>query len=160
MTDHSFTTTISVDRTARDAFAAITNVRGWWTEDIEGGTAQVGDVFRYRAQDVHQCTIRVTEVVPGRKVSWLVLDNYWDSVEDTTEWANTTITFDIAEHDGQTEVRFAHRGLVPQYECFELCSTAWGFFVNTSLRELITTGTGRPNGRDRLRTAAEMQTVR
>src|SRR6201999_288813 len=79
---------------------------------------------------------------------------------DTTEWANTTITFDIAERDGATEVRFAHHGLVPEYECFRLCSTAWGFFINTSLRELITTGTGRPNSRDRLRSFAEMAPVR
>src|ERR1700743_2538698 len=148
MSDSGFATSFTVDRTPQEVFAAITNVRGWWTDDIKGGTAEVDDVFRYRAEDVHRCTIRVTEAVPGRQVSWLVLENSFDSVEDTTEWANTTITFDIAERDGATEVRFAHHGLVPEYECFRLCSTAWGFFINTSLRELITTGTGRPNSRD------------
>jgi hypothetical protein len=28
------------------------------------------------------------------------------------------------------------------FECFDTCSSAWGFFVNGSLRHLITTGKG------------------
>jgi hypothetical protein len=39
----------------------------------------------------------------------------------------------------------AHRGLVPEFECFEACSSAWGFYVNGSLKRLITTGRGEPN---------------
>ncbi len=38
-----------------------------------------------------------------------------------------------------TEVRFTHRDLVPEFECFEACSSAWGFYVNGSLKRLITT---------------------
>jgi hypothetical protein len=33
--------------------------------------------------------------------------------------------------------------LVPAYECFESCSNAWGFYVNGSLRSLISTGKGQ-----------------
>lgn len=140
-----FATSFTVDQTPQDAFAAITNVRGWWNFDVEGGTAAEGDEFAYRAGDEHSCTIRLTEVVPGRKVSWLVLSNYFDGVEDA-EWANTTITFDIAEKDGRTEVRFANNGLIPAHECYSNCSTAWTFFVTTSLRDLIATGEGQPIG--------------
>lgn len=60
----------------------------------------------------------MTEAVPGRKVSWLVVDNYFNFTRDETEWTGTTITFDISEKDGQTEVRFTHQGLVPADECF------------------------------------------
>jgi uncharacterized protein YndB with AHSA1/START domain len=156
MSEPSFTTSFSVSQTPQEAFAAVTDVRGWWTEDIEGDTAHVGEEFAYHAGDLHRCRIRVTEVVPGAKVSWLVLENYFGDVEDTTEWQNSTITFEITEQDGGTEVRFTHHGLVPEYECFDSCSVAWGFFVNTSLRDLITTGTGLPNGRTRLRMPADM----
>jgi len=52
------------------------------------------------------------------------------------------MTFDITAREDGTEVRFAHRGLVPEFECFESCSSGWGFFVNGSLRRLITTGEG------------------
>ncbi|MGH3922530.1 MAG: SRPBCC family protein [Pseudonocardiaceae bacterium] len=149
MSDHGFTTSFSVDRTPKEAFDAITNVRGWWSEELDGGTAELGNEFTYRYEDVHRCTIRVTEVVPDRRVSWLVVENYFDFTEDKTEWTGTTISFDISEKDGQTEIRFTHQGLVPEYECFDVCSTSWGFFINGSLRNLITTGEGQPNGRGR-----------
>jgi hypothetical protein len=138
-----------VDQTPTEAFDAITNVRGWWSEEIDGRTDQLGAEFTYRHEDVHRCRIRVTEAVSGRKVSWLVVDNYFNFIDDQTEWTGTTISFDISEKDGQTEVRFTHHGLVPAYECFAVCSTAWGFYVNGSLRSLITTGEGQPNGRSR-----------
>ncbi|MEU7895831.1 SRPBCC domain-containing protein [Nonomuraea sp. NPDC049152] len=154
MTDHGFTTTFAVDQTPTQAFDAITDVRGWWSEEIDGRTDQLGAEFTYRYEDVHRCRIRVTEAVPGRKVSWLVVDNYFNFTEDETEWTGTTITFDISEKDGQTEVRFTHQGLVPAYECFEVCTTAWGFYVG-SLRSLIATGEGQPNGRGRPRLPAE-----
>jgi hypothetical protein len=45
-------------------------------------------------------------------------------------------------------VRFTHRGLVPAFECFELCSDGWSFYIKDSLRKLITTGKGEPNPRE------------
>ena len=145
MTDDSYITTFTVDRTAAEVYDAVLNVRGWWSEEIEGATAAVGDEFDYHMRDLHTCRIRVTEVVPDRKVTWLVLDNYFAFTEDKSEWIDTTVTFEIAETAGGTEVRFTRHGLVSEYECFDVCVNAWGFYIGTSLPELITTGTGRPN---------------
>ncbi|MFD1938230.1 MULTISPECIES: SRPBCC family protein [Nonomuraea] len=154
MTDHGFTTTFTVDRTPMEAFDAVIDARGWWSEEIDGPTDQPGAEFTYHYEDVHRCRIQVTEAVPGRKVSWLVVDNYFDFTEDKTEWIGTTISFDISDEDGKTEVRLTHQGLVPAYECFEVCSTAWDFYAG-SLRSLITTGEGQPNGRGRPRLPLE-----
>jgi hypothetical protein len=66
----------------------------------------------------------------------------------------------ISETDGGTETRFTHLGLIPEYECFDVCSDAWGFYVNTSLRSLITTGAGQPNGRRRPRLPLEERVIR
>lgn len=141
----SFTTTFTVEATPADVYAAVTNPRGWWSEEIEGGTAAVGDEFDYHMRDLHRCRIRVTEAVPAERVAWLVLDNHFGFTEDKTEWIGTTVTFEIAAVDGGTEVRFTHHGLVSEYECYDICVNAWGFYIRTSLPELITTGTGRPN---------------
>jgi len=142
---NDFTTTLTVDQTPEEAFAAITNVRGWWSGQIEGGTDKLGDEFTYRYEDVHRSTQRITEFIPGKKVVWLVLDSYLSFAEDATEWNGTTITFDISRQGDTTAIRFTHMGLVPDFECFNNCSGAWGFYINSSLRGLITAGTGQPN---------------
>jgi uncharacterized protein YndB with AHSA1/START domain len=149
MTEHSYTTTITVDRAPGEVFDAVNDVRGWWSQEVEGSTDRVGAEFRYRGHDdadtvEHLATIRVEELVPGRRVVWRVLDNHLSFVQDQSEWIGTEIRFDIAPVGGATEVRFTHAGLVPAYECFDVCRDAWGFFVGDSLRSLITTGRGAP----------------
>ncbi|WP_448955655.1 SRPBCC family protein [Labrys neptuniae] len=145
MTDHSYTTRFTVDQTPAQAFAAINNVRGWWSENIAGGTAKTGDKFLYRFQDLHRCQIEVSEQIADSRVVWRVLDNYFSFTEDTSEWTGTEMIFEIARKDGKTEVSFTHHGLVPSYECYEACSDGWRTYINGSLRDLIATGRGEPN---------------
>ena len=144
MKSQNFTTTFTVDQTPEEAFAAINNVRGWWTGEpgIEGSTDKLGAEFTYRYEPHHHCKQKITEFVPGKKVVWEVLGSKINFVKDKSEWKGTTITFEIARKGDKTEVRFTHVGLVPEHECFNACSNAWGSYVNGSLRSLIAT-TGR-----------------
>jgi hypothetical protein len=148
MSDQNLTYTFTVDQTPEEAFAAINNVRGWWSGEIEGSTDKLGDVWSYRYKDIHYSKHEITEFVPEKKVVWLVVDGFLNFVEDKSEWKGTKITFEIARKGGKTEVRFTHVGLVPDHECFSLCSNAWGTYINGSLRSLITTGKGRPNAKE------------
>jgi len=145
MTLQSYTTSFSVGQTPKQAFDAIRNVRGWWSGEIEGGTSERGDEFTYRYKEIHYSEQKLIEVVPDRKVVWLVLDSYLSFPEDKTEWNGTRVVFDISQSNGKTEVRFTHQGLVADYQCFDKCSSAWSFYINDSLRKLITTGKGEPN---------------
>ena len=145
MKNQNFTTAISVGQTPEEAFVASTNVRGWWSEEIEGSTDRLGDEFAYRYKDVHSCKMKLIEVIPDKKVVWLVLDNYFNFTEDNTEWKGTKVIFEVSKNGDKTEVRFTHQGLVPQYECYNVCSNAWGSYINGSLRSLISTGKGRSN---------------
>jgi len=146
--DPNFTTRISVDQSPEEAFAAINNPRGWWSENIEGSTAKLGDEWTYRYKDVHRSMMNVTETMPNKKVVWLVEDNHFNLTEDKTEWTNTKVMFEISTRGNKTEIRFTHQGLVPAYECFDVCSNAWGSYVNGSLRNLIATGKGKPNPKE------------
>lgn len=148
MATSDFTTTLLLDQTPEEVFQAVTNVRGWWSEEIEGGTEKEGDEFRYHHKDVHYCKMRLTEVVPGKKVVWLVLDNYFNFIQDENEWKGTEIIFEIARQNEQTQLRFTHKGLVPAYECFEICRDAWTNYIQNSLRSLIATGQGQPNPKE------------
>lgn len=147
MTDNSLTIAFTVDRTPDQAFAAVTNVRGWWSGEIDGPTDEVGAEFTYRYHDVHRSTQRITELIPGRRVAWHVVDGYLNFVDDATEWTGTDITFDIVPTSDGTEVRFTHVGLAPDNECSESCSSAWHFYIATSLRNLINDGFGQPNSK-------------
>jgi hypothetical protein len=140
-----YTATFIVNQTPKEVFAAITNVRGWWSGNIEGGTAKLGDEFTYRYENVHYSKQKITELIPGKKLSWLVLDSYLSFVKDKTEWNGTKVIFDISKKGDKTEVRFTHVGLVPQYECYDACTDAWSGYVKGSLRNLITKGKGQPN---------------
>jgi uncharacterized protein YndB with AHSA1/START domain len=149
MQSQSFTTSFLVDQSPDEVFAAINDVRGWWTRgEIEGRTDTIGEVFTYRYQDIHRSTQRITELVPGTRVVWQVIDGYLSFAEDAEEWTGTTIIFDIASDAGKTQVTFTHLGLNPALECFESCSSGWGFYINGSLQELITTGRGAPGTND------------
>jgi hypothetical protein len=155
MTTSDFTTSILVDQTPEEAFKAINAVRGWWSEEIEGSTDQLNDVFSYHYQDVHYCKMKIIEFIPNEKVVWLVLDNYFKFTKDKNEWTGTKISFEISKKDNKTQIRFTHLGLVPEYECFEICKGGWTNYIQNSLRSLITTGKGKPNSTGKPRTEDE-----
>ncbi|HEY4326567.1 MAG TPA: SRPBCC domain-containing protein [Mucilaginibacter sp.] len=145
MNNQDFSTTILVDQTPKQAFDAINNVRGWWSEEVEGGTEKLNDEFTYHFKDVHNCKMKLTEVIPDKKVVWLVTDNYFNFVNDQNKWKGTKVSFDISKKDDKTQISFAHLGLVPDFECYDICQNAWSDYINNSLRNLITTGKGTPN---------------
>ncbi|MGE8534309.1 MAG: SRPBCC family protein [Chryseobacterium sp.] len=143
MKSQDFTTSITVDAAPQQVFDAINNVRGWWSENIEGSTSVLNSEFAYHYRDVHRCRIKITEMQPNTRVMWHVLDNNFNFIEDKTEWVDTHIVFDIHEKEGKTELTFTHQGLVPEGECYEVCHDAWTHYIQDSLKSLITTGQGK-----------------
>ncbi len=144
MPGQDFTTTFTVDQSPQEVFAAVTDVRSWWSESIVGDSAELGDVFLFEVPGVHRTTQTLTEVVPGRRVVWHVTDSWLGFVRDTSEWEGTDVVFEIEAAGGRTEVRCTHVGLVPDVECYDACSSAWSSYLAGSLRDRITTGTGDP----------------
>ena len=144
VSEKDLTMTITVDRSPREVFDAINNVRGWWSEEIDGSTNKLGALFKYRYKDMHRSSQKITELVPDKKVAWHVTDSRLEFVKDKAEWNGTDIVFDIAKKGDKTELRFTHVGLVPALECYGACSDGWSFYIKDSLRELIQTGMGKP----------------
>lgn len=140
MSEQSFTTSFTVDQSPEQVYAAINDVRAWWTGQITGPTDKLGGEFVYRYKTIHESTQKVTELVPGRKVVWEVTKAKLP-FENQEEWVGTKIVFEITRTaKKKTEVRFTHVGLVPAIQCYGDCSGAWGFLVTENLRGFITKG--------------------
>ena len=148
MKNKDFSTTILVDATPQKVFNAINNVRGWWSENIDGDTDKLNSEFQYHYQDVHRAKIKIIEVVPNEKVVWHVLDNYFKFTKDETEWKDTRVIFELSKKDSKTALKFTHQGLVPEYECFQICHDAWTHYIQDSLKNLIMTGKGNATPKD------------
>lgn len=145
----SFTATILVDQTPETAFHAIQDFRAWWSEEIEGDTDKLNETFFYHYKDIHLCKIKLIEKVSNKRLVYLVVDNQFNFVKDKTEWVNTKLLFEITTTDGKTVVKFTHEGLVPTYECYQVCNDAWTGYIKDSLYNLIATGKGNPNPKDK-----------
>ena len=138
-------TSFLVDQTPTEVFNAINNVRGWWSERVEGDTDRMGAEFIYEVPGAHRTKQKITEFVPGKKIVWRVLDAHLSFVKDKSEWRDTEMVFEIAAKDDKTEVRFTHKGLVPAFECYNNCSNAWNLLVKGNLCRLIATGETQPS---------------
>jgi len=145
MQPENFTISFTVDQTPTEVFNAITNVRGWWSEALDGSSEKLNDEFSYRHGDLHYSKHRLIEVIPNEKVVWLTLDSKLSFVKDQQEWNGTKMFFEISKQDGKTSLVVTHQGLVPEFECFNSCSRGWTHYLQNSLLPLITTGKGIPD---------------
>ena len=144
METQDYTATLLVDKTPEQVFNAINNVPIWWTDDLEGKSQKLGDEFTVHFAEIHVSTQKLIELIPNKKVVWLVTESNLNFIKDMQEWNNTKVSFEISEKDGKTQVKFTHIGLVPQVECFKDCSMGWDYFINGSLFKLLTEGKGTP----------------
>ncbi len=147
-TGNSYSSTFLVDQNSQTVFNAIKNFRAWWSEEIEGRTDQLNEIFFYHYKEVHLCKIKLVEMIVDTKLVYQVIDNQFSFVQNKNEWINTRLIFEITKEKGKTKVKFTHEGLVPEYECYNVCNDAWTSYIQGSLKSLIETGKGKPNPRE------------
>jgi len=143
MNTSDFKTTFLVDQTPEEVFSAINNVADWWQGEIKGASKKLNDEFTYRMKDLHFSKQKVVELIPNKKVVWLVTESKLTFTKDKSEWTGTKICFEISKAKNKTRVSFTHLGLVPEFECYGDCSNAWTQLVQKSLSSLISTGKGK-----------------
>jgi hypothetical protein len=97
MKTSNFTTALLVDETPEEVFNAVNNVRGWWSQEIEGDTDKLNAEFIYHYKDVHISKMKITEFVPGKRITWLVMENYFNFTNDKNEWKGNKIIFEITQ---------------------------------------------------------------
>jgi hypothetical protein len=125
MKNQDFTATFCVEQSPQIVFDSAKNFRVWWSEEIDGSREKLDEVFYYHYKDIHLCKIKLIELISGKKLVYQVIDNQFSFTEDKSEWIDTKLIFTISGEGGKTKLLFTHEGLVPEYECFEICNEAW-----------------------------------
>ncbi len=138
MENKDFTISILVKQSPAEVFNTLLNVRAWWSglygETFEGNSEKVGDEFSFLAgEGMHYSEQRMVELIPGKKVVWLVTKSNLTFVGKTDEWTGTRISFELSGGEEGTHIVFRHAGLVPAFECYDSCAPAWTQYVQERL---------------------------
>ena len=112
MRDKDFTTTILVDQTPEEVFNAINNVGGWWQGEVKGAANKLNDEFTYQMEEFHFSRQRLIEVVPNKKIVWLVTESKLNFIKDKSEWTGTKICFAITEIYNKTKLQGTSNNLL------------------------------------------------
>lgn len=142
MKKSDFTITLLSKKTPTEIFHTILNVRAWWSglygEEFSGNSEKVDDVFTFKAGDgVHFSEQKLIELIPNRKIVWLVTESNLTFLENPQEWTGTKLMFEITPKEAHMEVKFTHQGLTTQSECYENCAPAWTQYMQTKLAPFI-----------------------
>ena len=55
-----------------------------------------------------------------------------------SEWTNTKMIFEISTKEDKTILHFTHEGLVPNNECYTMCTQGWNMIIKERLFGFIT----------------------
>lgn len=129
-------------------YAALATPRGlcgWWTQDCDVAT-EVGGTIQFRFGHSYK-TMCIERLEPGREVRWLCTGAHIaiDQLAHKDEWVGSQLVFRLTpDEEERTRVDFEHVGLVPTFQCYDLCSNGWRHYLN-SLKLFVETGRGTPH---------------
>src|SRR6266478_4694838 len=139
MTNKNCTATIEVAKSPQDVFNCIKEVSKWWSKDFEGNSTKLNDEFVIHHPDRHYSKQKLIEVIPDKKIVWLVTESKLNWIEkNKEEWTNTKMVFEISSANDKTILHFTHEGLIPDLECYSMCAQGWDMFIKERLYNFMT----------------------
>lgn len=113
---------------------------GWWTKTRTSGKLNERASFYFGDGGEHQVDMQITELVEDQQVSWKCVSEPWQGTGE--------FSFTIQPHERGSVLLFAHRDWPEPSEFYMHCNAKWGFFLVTSLKQYLETGTGQPHPAD------------
>jgi uncharacterized protein YndB with AHSA1/START domain len=134
-TTKNFTYSFTSSKKPEEVFEILLDIPKWWTgkyeETLKGKSKKVNDEFTFKAGGgAHYSKQKLIELIPNKKIVWLVTDSKLAFINDTSEWIGTKICFNISTEGNKTKVTFTHDGLVPEIECYDACSGGWTQYLD------------------------------
>ncbi|HXB40026.1 MAG TPA: SRPBCC domain-containing protein [Bacteroidia bacterium] len=141
-----FSINFTVKATAKESMKGISQVKQWWAKKYKGKAAKLNDKFSVYFGGPKDTFVdfKISEVIPEKKVVWLVTDCNLHWIDDKKEWKKNEIIWNLTEKNGKTKIDFVHKGMTPQSECYESCKPGWTHHIKDSLIKLIENGKGFP----------------
>jgi hypothetical protein len=141
MGNNSFAATIEVAASPEHVFNCINEITNWWSKEFEGHSAELHDEFIIHHPGRHFSKQKVVELIPGKKIVWRVTESTLNWLKnDQREWTNTKMIFELSARNDKTIIHFTHEGLVPEKECYAVCSQSWTMVLTDWLYQFITAG--------------------
>lgn len=126
-------TAIVANVTPQEAFDKICRVSEWWATNFEGKSQKLNDIFTVRFGNGDMYKLEIVEIAPNKKVVWQVIDSNQTWHPDNTEWTGTKIVWEISSQKDAIQIDMTHLGLVPKFECYDMCRQGWDFLMHQSL---------------------------
>ena len=145
----SYTEKVLIKGSSQQVFDAIsTHVQDWWG-NTNHPVMGVGDEF-ITSFDKTYWKFKISEFDSPTKIVWNCIDarhvhRGYEGIE--REWIGTSVEWVLEEGQSKKEtlLHFTHNGLVPDLNCYEICTPAWEMFVTKSLKRFVEHGKGMPH---------------
>lgn len=137
--DYTFQFTSS--QPVQTIFNTLLDVHLWWVglfgEEITGHSQKLNDEFTFSAGGgMHTTSHKLVELVPGKKIKWLVTKSNLTFLQPPNEWTSTHMSFELTPEGDNTHITFTHHGLQPSIECYNQCTDAWGQYLRNLAHKL------------------------
>lgn len=144
----SYRTNVSIKANSAVVFNAITHsIQEWWG-NTDSAVSKLGDEFTISFDNTFW-KFKISEFEPNSRIVWNCIDakhihTGYDEIEK--EWIGTSVEWNLEEKsEDETLLYFMHNGLVPELNCYEICTPAWESFVAESLKSFVETGKRMPH---------------
>ena len=107
-----YTTSVEIDKSPDVVFNHLLHdVAKFWPEDFEGESTKLNDEFIFTTGgDSHYSKNKVVELVPDKKVVWLVTESIRKT--DNFDWTGTKMIFELTPNGDHTLLQFTYDGII------------------------------------------------
>ncbi|MBV8389140.1 MAG: SRPBCC domain-containing protein [Mucilaginibacter sp.] len=111
-----YTVAIEVAKSPGEVFDHILyDVAKFWPEEFDGESSKLNDEFIFTTGgDSHYSKNRVVELVPYKKVVWLVTESLRKT--DNFDWTGTKMIFELTPKGNRSRLEFTYDGIVLEGE--------------------------------------------
>lgn len=110
-TKANYSVSIEVEKSVSEVFKHLTqDVSKFWPEDFEGASTRLNDEFVFSIGDSHYSKNKVAELLPDKKVVWLVTESVRKT--DNYDWSGTRMIFELSPNGDHTRLQFTYDGPV------------------------------------------------